>query len=132
MATIATPTTLPDDDQIRESASKHAENKYRAWKFWAGAWGSVHLIFGGSSVILATLIAVNEKNHDVLGGGAIWLAVIAAFVSFVLTTWNPQKHSNGFLNAYRHLEGPKDRFEYDKTMTVQELNKVMDEAIKLL
>ena len=107
------------------------EQKYKAWKRWASVWNWVHLVVGGCSVALSTIVAANTKA-DFLKSNAVVVASAAAIASFVLTTLNPQKTSKGFVNAYRHLEKAISRFRFDTTVTEVDLGKADAEGIDLL
>ena len=110
---------------------KVIEDKYNAWKYWASVWNRVHILVGGSSVALSTIVAANTKS-DFLGSKAVGVASAAAIAAFLLTTLNPQKTAKGFVNAYRHLEKAVSRFRFDPSVTEMDLGKADAEGIDLL
>jgi len=123
-------TASPTPDAPRP-IPKVIEDKYKAWRFWASVWNWVHIVVGGSSVALSTIVAANT-NHDFLGSNAIVVASAAAIAAFLLTTLNPQKTAKGFVNAYRHLEKAVSRFHFDPSVTEVDLGKADAEGIDLL
>jgi len=110
---------------------KVIEDKYSAWKHWATVWNWVHIVVGGCSVALSTVVAANAKK-DFLGSATVSVATAAAIASFLLTTLNPQKTGKGFVNAYRHLEKAIARFRFDLSATEGDLGKAEAEGIDLL
>ena len=113
---------------------KLTEDKYGAWKCWASVWNWVHIVVGGLSVALSTIVAANTKSNPpfLVGSKAVAVASAAAIASFVLTTLNPQKTAKGFVNAYRHLEKAIARFHFDPSVTEADLGKAEAEGIDLL
>jgi hypothetical protein len=107
------------------------EEKYRAWKHWASVWNWIHIIVGGSSVALSTVVVANTRS-DFLGSKAIEAASAAAIGAFLLTTLNPQKTAKGFVNAYRHLEKAICRFRFDASLSEIDLGKADAEGVDLL
>jgi hypothetical protein len=107
------------------------EEKYRAWKLWASVWNWIHIVVGGASVALSTIVAANTKS-DFLGSKAIVVASAAAIAAFLLTTLNPQKTAKGFVNAYRHLEKAISRFRFDPSLSETDLGKAEAEGVDLL
>jgi hypothetical protein len=121
LARVSLPRPIPGD----------TKKKYDAWKGWASVHNWVHLVVGGCSVALSTVVAANT-SHDFLKSDSVPVAVAAAIASFVLTTLNPQKTAKGFVNAYRHLEKAIARFRFDPSAAEIDLGRAEAEAIDLL
>lgn len=89
------------------------EVKKRLWE-----WRANHIILSWSHLILglgvtAASVTIAATIHSISPYTLQWIAGIAAVCSGILTTFNPRKRANNFLNAWRHVTYISKRFEID-------------------
>jgi hypothetical protein len=106
--------------------------KWKVWRCWSSTWNWTYIIVGGSSIVLASVVAANTKAHFLDAPCDVIVAAGAAVFTFLVNALGAQAKGSAFETAARELEKAIAGYETNSAVTEVQLGEAEQRGIDIL